>query len=176
MGEPLLVQTGRARVTLGGTRPEHPRASPVPRDARVVVRTAGGNLAHLLEHLTTTHEVEVLGSAEPPCEVADHVDVGPSRLGGDRLIAAHDAAFDRGDRPFLLGEGRPGQHDGGVPQGRLGQERIDHDTVFERRHLLVDAGQVGGRDAHVVRDRQQALDLAPPGHLEDLDVRRADAR
>ena len=161
MGEPLRRTAGAcpgdARRDTART---HPAASPVPRDARVVVRTAGRDRAHLLEHLTPTHEVEMLAGAEPPSEVADHVDVGPARHGGDGLIAAHHAAFDRGDRAFLLGEGGPGQHHGGVPQRRLGQERVDHDDVFERRHLLVDAGQVGGRDAHVVRDRQQALDLA----------------
>ena len=47
-------------------------------------------------------------------------------------------------------------------------------TTWSSGHLLLDPGQVGGGDAHVVGDRQQPLDLAPARHLEDLDVGRAD--
>ena len=104
-----------------------PSACALPRDPGVVVRAAGRDRPHLLEHLATAHEVELVADAEAPGEVAQHVDVGCAAASGAT------AWSQRTTRPsmvvigaLLLGEGRAGQHHRRVASRRLGQERVDH--------------------------------------------------
>lgn len=174
VGEPLGVELRGSGMGLVGTWPKDAVASPFPGDSRIVVGSARRHPSHLLEDFPTPDEIEMTPPTETARQVPQQVDVAAPRRGSDGLIAAYDPAFDRRDRAFLLGERGARQHDRRMT-GRLGQERIDDHDVFQRGHLFLDPVEVGGRDAHVVGDRQQPLDLAPAGHLEDLGVGGADA-
>ena len=166
------VQHRRAGMVLGGARPEHPVAvaQPVPGDARVVDRAAGGDPPELVEHVAAPRKRGV--NHRRPRRLArlrrTSISLRPA-AGGTAWSQRSTRPSREVMVPSISPKVVPGSTTVGAGGG-LGQERVDDDEVLESCRARPPCGRGRGRHHRVGGQQEHPATDPGPGVGQQLDV------